>query len=799
MRDHSILIGTFLACAVIGVCGTPSAVGREKLKVLNSETLPGNVLPGFLFMQGPIEGGSVGVKVGGGKGEPIPFTPDDSCTDDLFEGANEDLRSPQLPYLTQDLWTCDRKEEELPVVVLENDDLKVTITSQFAGKVWGIYDKKRQKDLLFANKAHQPANIGALKSWAAGGAEWNWSPGIIGHSAFSETEVYIAKVQSDRGPVVRAYEFDRYNGTVWQVDMFLEDETFYAHPRITNPTDVDLRGYWWTCVAIPADPSTRIFTPAAKVAQTSRGGSAAGLRLSPWPRYDEAIENSTFKGYSMGKDGQATHPLTYTDQSFLGNHQLGDMFFRIQKDDVDAAGVTPYIAHSQPKDEGFVLVHGHPLNGTKFFTWGQGGPGRFMQDFLAGGRRGDGYYAELQVGPAPTQMQTFPVANHSVTQWTEWFKGFQSPDPEMLFDNNYNLGLKQINEWIRSSSGMPNTKVGKVDEMLSAVGTKAPEEILVVGQAWGALEEKLLGKKLAPGLVFKLPEKDTNAYREVQPWLELVETGTFSKESLSYTPISYQTTDRWLKVLEHSAQTKGLTWLHALHLGVAYAERGDLEHPKKLFQQATDLRSQSDATKLGDATALRCLAILQETPSLASSLYKEAWDVAVKRLRQTPSPTMPTFAPLSKESAFERDSLARLATALISEISAFLQQNKMYTEASTFIDSAKQLFKEGYLRYEPDTFTALRVKVLLEQNQYEESKSILSEECFPTYAGARDDLVNLWHKTVEGIYRDKKYPPSKNSPQPSLLAVDRHRARMDSPVPSNIGCQYASEYCIDYW
>ena len=24
---------------------------------------------------------------------------------------------------------------------------------------------------------------------AAGGAEWNWSPGIIGHSAFSETQV----------------------------------------------------------------------------------------------------------------------------------------------------------------------------------------------------------------------------------------------------------------------------------------------------------------------------------------------------------------------------------------------------------------------------------------------------------------------------------------------------------------------------------------------------------------------------------------------------------------------------------
>ncbi len=55
--------------------------------------------------------------------------------------------------------------------------IQVTVTPQFAGKVWGIYDKKRGRELLYNNRAHQPANIAVLKSWAAGGAEWNWSPG----------------------------------------------------------------------------------------------------------------------------------------------------------------------------------------------------------------------------------------------------------------------------------------------------------------------------------------------------------------------------------------------------------------------------------------------------------------------------------------------------------------------------------------------------------------------------------------------------------------------------------------------
>lgn len=192
-------------------------VQKSSMNVIYSDVLPGNLLPNFLFQQGSIEGGSVGVKTGGGRGVAKPFQPDDSCGDDIFDGAMEDMRSPQLPYLTQDLWTCDRKPQDIPVYLMENDQWKVTITPQYDGKVWGMYDKTRGKELLYNNKAKQPANIGALKAWSAGGAEWNWSPGIIGHSAFSETQVFMGKLNTKKGPVLRVYEFDRYNGTTWQV------------------------------------------------------------------------------------------------------------------------------------------------------------------------------------------------------------------------------------------------------------------------------------------------------------------------------------------------------------------------------------------------------------------------------------------------------------------------------------------------------------------------------------------------------------------------------------------------------
>eukprot|EP00966_Prymnesium_polylepis_P319864 7376289-Prymnesium_polylepis.2 len=73
------------------------------------------------------------------------------------------------------------------------------------------------KQLFFNNPAHQPANIGYRKAWSSGGAEWNWAPGKIGHSVFTESPVWTAVIPTEMGELVRVWEYDRLNGTVWQV------------------------------------------------------------------------------------------------------------------------------------------------------------------------------------------------------------------------------------------------------------------------------------------------------------------------------------------------------------------------------------------------------------------------------------------------------------------------------------------------------------------------------------------------------------------------------------------------------
>jgi len=302
------------------------------------------------------------------------------------------------------------------------------------------------------------------------------------------------------GPTLRVYEYDRYNSTLWQVDILLLNDTLFVHPTITNPTDVDLKGYWWTCVAVESKPTTRVITPANDVIETSRLTAA----LSSWPYFADAIENATFKGHNEF--------YQKIDNSYLANHpSSGDYFFRI-----DTSKKRPFIAHTD--DDGYVLVHGHSLNGTKLWSWGNSGPGRFMQDFLAGGVYRGGDYTELQVGPALTQMQTFPLPKMSEKQWTEYFKGYNG-DKEKLLNTDYSVPISHIYHLTE------DVNYDEIDEFLKLHSKKPVSKILVKGQPWGRLEEMLDGKTFIKSLVFDLPTEGEEGYDEASAWLELLRDG----------------------------------------------------------------------------------------------------------------------------------------------------------------------------------------------------------------------------------------------------------------------------------
>lgn len=125
-----------------------------------------------------------------------------------------------------------------------------------------------------------------------------------------------------------------------------------------------------------------------------------------------------------------------------------------------------------------------------------------------------------------------------------------------------------------------------------------------------------------------------------KPWMELVQTGTFSDDSLNRLPESYQIGDEWVQLLEASESAhvkKGLrkgtatTWLHDLHLGIAYTERGAVLEPKKRFARSLATRPNPIAARFGIFIACmvvrligyfyRCLAVLEDTVEAALPFY----------------------------------------------------------------------------------------------------------------------------------------------------------------------------------
>eukprot|EP00824_Muranothrix_gubernata_P026555 TRINITY_DN939_c2_g3_i1.p1 TRINITY_DN939_c2_g3~~TRINITY_DN939_c2_g3_i1.p1 ORF type:complete len:750 (-),score=131.17 TRINITY_DN939_c2_g3_i1:61-2310(-) len=705
----------------------------------HSETFPGNVLPAFLFMQGAEEGGSTVVPLGGGRGTPHPFVPDDSCGADIWDNAMEDLRSPQLPYLSQDQWGCERQPRKIPVADVESDGLLARVTPQWGGKVWSLFSKVHQRDLVYANPAHQPANIGALKAWTSGGIEFNYSPGIIGHAAFTESPVYVARHHTDKGDGLRVYEMDRYNNSVWQTDIWAEDDVLWTHVKLTNPTPDDLRAYWWTCVAHHVTPRSRIITPADSVAETS-----AGTRCTTWPTFTLDALNASFHGLE-GSWG--------TDNSYLGNFNTPcDSFVRIP------APKRPYIAHVD--ETGFTVLHGHPLNGTKFFTWGQNGPGRFMQDFLAGGNIRAGHrvgdYAELQIGLAPTQLQAVPFPHQSVIEWTEWWTAFQG-NTTRLHSPHYPDAVHEVDD--KMTTIVPKERFDAMDEFLRhhADDPIDSADILYHGSSWGALNEELRGKVMAPGCRFEILANDD----EVRPWLELVRNGTFSETTLRQLPTSYMIGEDWIALLEQSVKKYGETWLHHLHIGVANAERGDVAGPRDHFTASMSLRP--------SATAARCLAVLSRTPEEAWPWYQKAWELALAIQHDDTQKAIRT----------------RLLRNLCSEMCFFLQNLGWYDELSDLLK---------HLPHEADHVDAIltsHIKVALHRGDWESAIKLLGKECFPTYASDRRDLMNMWNQA--NVLRE-----AARLGRP-LTPLEERNVRLAHPVPPNIGCPYGADYCANYW
>ncbi|NUR05773.1 MAG: DUF5107 domain-containing protein, partial [Nocardioidaceae bacterium] len=438
------------------------------------------------------------------------------------------LESP-LPYRVQEDYDRSLCEVELPAYELDNGVLRATVLPTLGGRVWSLYDVVRGRELLFRNPVLQPANFGLTNAWFAGGIEWN--VGSTGHTTLTCRPVHAGVVAGPDGDVLRLWEWERTRDLVLQVDVSLPpgSDRLYASTRVLNPDPEDKPLYYWTNIAVPETPGTRVVTTADAAWRTEYAGA---LRRVPLPHPDRP-------------DVDISHPMASTFPA--------DYFYEVE----GQRGA--HIVAVEPDGAGFAQTSTRGLRGRKLFLWGSGPAGARWQEWLCGpGAR----YAEIQAGWCPTQLEHDRLTGGASVSWTEAFGGVDL-DPAAVA-GGYAEACAAARDAVHEATH-PDHLDAVHERWLAEVADAAVAEQLSTGSGWGHVELELRDAPATPALPFPPVDDDSVPARHLLDG----DTDGLAKSvhRLPVPPVS----DRWSAVLEEAPDSE---WVHLARAVNAHV-RGD--------------------------------------------------------------------------------------------------------------------------------------------------------------------------------------------------------------------------------
>lgn len=448
--------------------------------------------------------------------------------DGLF--VNYGMFSDSLPYAMQDDYDLTPMQPmELPAAVLENEHLIAEFTLSLGGRLWRLYDKDREVELLTDNQEFLPRNLAIRNAWFAGGVEWNC--GRRGHDANTCSPRFAAELHHpEYGPVLRIYDYSRDRKTPYQMDFFLPpgSKFLYSRVRLANPNPEVTPMYWWSNIAAPMTPGARVVVPAMDTYLNDYDGGSHFITRAPLPNAE-------------GFD--STYPEKFT---FVRDH-----FYNIPDHS------RKYEALIKPDGNGFIHLSTRRLQGRKLFVWGKcSGGDNWQRKLLAEGVED---YLELQGGLAKTQQEHLPMPPGTTWEWLEAYGGITA-DPARVF-GEWPDAVQEVTRW--TDQALPESEMDRIladtrDSMALKPGT-----LRFSGIGYAALEELRAGKKLAPQLNFG------TVGEEQKEWKDLLDTGTMDEEP----PRSYQVDPAWAELLKKAPKS----WKRDYHLAIYYFRQQDWE------------------------------------------------------------------------------------------------------------------------------------------------------------------------------------------------------------------------------
>ncbi|NOR82693.1 MAG: DUF5107 domain-containing protein [Ardenticatenales bacterium] len=500
-----------------------------------------------------------------------------------------------MPYTLQDGYTREVQRRDLRVAVLENDILRATFLLELGGRLWSLIHKPTGRELLAVNPTVQLANLALRNAWFSGGVEWNI--GTIGHTPFTCSPLFAAHVAGPNGlPVLRMYEWERIRGTPYQIDAYLPDGSpvLFVRVRIINPHDQAVPMYWWSNIAVPETPDTRVLIPA----ESAYRFNYSNLDIIPVPRAQDL-------------------DISYASQI----PHSADFFYHIPE------GRWPWITALDGTGQGLVQVSTERLKGRKLFVWGTGSGGRQWQKFLSPTGQP---YIEIQAGLARTQLEHVPMPPGEWT-WLEAY-GLLATNPAAAHGDDWAQAQRAVESSLEQLICHEDLQA---EFARSAGWADLPlAEIWQRGSGWGTLERIRREAAGEPPFCSEALVFDDESLSEAQtPWRGLLRDGAMPTTDPDKAPSGYLVQAEWRAMLEEALHAgRGTNWLAWLHLGVMQHYVRDREGARR----AWELSLACDRTPW----AMRNLAVLALEDELfedASQLYIAAWRMA------------PTIIPLAVE------------------------------------------------------------------------------------------------------------------------------------------------------